>query len=525
MLAAAGYAELPAALSQSRAGWSTTRRRSGARPWPASGRRWPRPAMPPADDRGDRHHQPARDHHPLGARAPGGRSTTPSSGSAAAPRALCDRAEGRRGRARDPAEDRPGRRPVLLRHQDPLAARRGPGARARAERGRARLRHRRHVAALALTGRRGARHRPVERLAHALLRHPSRSRGTRGCAGSSACRWPLLPGCAPSAGRVRARPAAGRAAARASRWRASPATSRPRCSARRASSPAWPRTPTAPAASRCSTRARAPVASREGCSPPWRGRSAARPATRSRAACSSRARPCSGCATGSASSRGPTETQALAESVPDTGGVYLVPAFVGLGAPYWDPYARGTLVGITRGTTRAHLARAALEAIAYQSRDVLDAMARGRGRAARRRSGSTAAPPANDFLCQFQADMLGVEVLRPPVTETTGLGAGLPGRRGRRALEARTTLRARAGRSSARSPRRCAGARATRPRPAGARARRACARELGSTPSRTGGAPMMRTALRWPSLVAGRDGCVRARRPAARRRRPPSRAS
>ncbi|HSE06919.1 MAG TPA: glycerol kinase, partial [Methylomirabilota bacterium] len=70
------------------------------------------------------------------------------------------------------------------------------------------------------------------------------------------------------------------------------------------------------------------------------------------------------------------ETQALAASVPDSGGVYLVPAFVGLGAPYWDPYARGTLVGITRGTTRAHLARAALEAIAYQSRDVLDTMQR-----------------------------------------------------------------------------------------------------------------------------------------------------
>ncbi|HEY5726093.1 MAG TPA: glycerol kinase GlpK, partial [Methylomirabilota bacterium] len=73
------------------------------------------------------------------------------------------------------------------------------------------------------------------------------------------------------------------------------------------------------------------------------------------------------------------QTQALAESVPDTGGVYLVPAFVGLGAPYWDPYARGTLVGITRGTGRAHLARAALEAIAYQSRDILDTMKRESG--------------------------------------------------------------------------------------------------------------------------------------------------
>ena len=116
------------------------------------------------------------------------------------------------------------------------------------------------------------------------------------------------------------------------------------------------------------------------------------------------------------------ETQPLAESVPDTGGVYLVPAFVGLGAPYWDPYARGTLVGLTRGTTRAHLARAALEAIAYQSRDVLDTMKRESGVAltSLRVDGGAA---ANDFLCQFQADVLGVEVLRPSVTETTGLGA------------------------------------------------------------------------------------------------------
>jgi glycerol kinase len=116
------------------------------------------------------------------------------------------------------------------------------------------------------------------------------------------------------------------------------------------------------------------------------------------------------------------ETQALAQSVPDTGGVYLVPAFVGLGAPYWDAYARGTVVGITRGTTRAHLARAALEAIAYQSRDVLDTMRRESGVELRtlRVDGGAA---ANDFLCQFQADVLGVEVLRPRVTETTGLGA------------------------------------------------------------------------------------------------------
>jgi glycerol kinase len=116
------------------------------------------------------------------------------------------------------------------------------------------------------------------------------------------------------------------------------------------------------------------------------------------------------------------ESQALAESVPDTGGVYFVPAFVGLGAPYWDMYARGTIVGLTRGTTSAHLVRAALEAIAYQSRDVLEAMAADAGRPVRalRVDGGAV---ANDFLCQFQADIIGVPVERPRVIETTALGA------------------------------------------------------------------------------------------------------
>jgi glycerol kinase len=116
------------------------------------------------------------------------------------------------------------------------------------------------------------------------------------------------------------------------------------------------------------------------------------------------------------------DSEALATSVPDTGGVYFVPAFVGLGAPYWDMYARGTIVGLTRGTTRAHLVRAALEAIAYQSRDVLEAMARDAGvaiDALRVDGGAT----ANDFLCQFQADVMGVTVLRPAIIETTALGA------------------------------------------------------------------------------------------------------
>jgi glycerol kinase len=116
------------------------------------------------------------------------------------------------------------------------------------------------------------------------------------------------------------------------------------------------------------------------------------------------------------------ETEALARSVPDTGGVYFVPAFVGLGAPHWDMYARGTLVGLTRGTGRAHLARAALEAIAYQVAEVVRAMAADSGLTLSevRADGGAA---VNDFLMQFQADILGIEVARPQMLETTALGA------------------------------------------------------------------------------------------------------
>ncbi len=116
------------------------------------------------------------------------------------------------------------------------------------------------------------------------------------------------------------------------------------------------------------------------------------------------------------------ETGPLAASVPDTGGVYLVPAFAGLGAPYWDAYARGALVGLTRGSGRAQIVRATLEATAYQTRDVLDVMRRDSGIAVPRLrvdGGMT----ANDFLMQFQADILGIPVERPRVTETTALGA------------------------------------------------------------------------------------------------------
>jgi glycerol kinase len=116
------------------------------------------------------------------------------------------------------------------------------------------------------------------------------------------------------------------------------------------------------------------------------------------------------------------ESEPIAASVPDTGGVYLVPAFVGLGAPHWDQYARGALVGLTRGSGRAQIVRAALESIAYQVRDVVDAMAAEAGLPLDeiRADGGAA---VNDLLCQFQSDLLASPVVRPRVTEATALGS------------------------------------------------------------------------------------------------------
>jgi len=116
------------------------------------------------------------------------------------------------------------------------------------------------------------------------------------------------------------------------------------------------------------------------------------------------------------------DTEYFASKVEDTNGVYLVPAFVGLGAPYWDPTARGALVGLTRGSNRNHIIRAALEAIAYQSRDLLDAMAKDSGVMLKQLKVDGGAV-SNDFLMQFQADITNVEVQRPVITETTAMGA------------------------------------------------------------------------------------------------------
>ncbi len=118
------------------------------------------------------------------------------------------------------------------------------------------------------------------------------------------------------------------------------------------------------------------------------------------------------------------ESEALAKSISDAGGVYVVPAFVGLGAPYWDPEARGVIVGLTRGSGRAHIVRATLEAIAYQVKDVVDLMQKETGQAliSLKVDGGAC---SNDFLMQFQADILNIKIIRPQVTETTAKGAAL----------------------------------------------------------------------------------------------------
>lgn len=116
------------------------------------------------------------------------------------------------------------------------------------------------------------------------------------------------------------------------------------------------------------------------------------------------------------------EVEELASRVPDTNGVYFVPAMTGLGAPWWDQYARGTIVGISRGTTTAHIARAALEGIAFQTMDITDAMSRDAGIPLKELKVDGGAS-RNNLLMQFQADILGTRVIRPQTVETTAMGA------------------------------------------------------------------------------------------------------
>jgi glycerol kinase len=117
-----------------------------------------------------------------------------------------------------------------------------------------------------------------------------------------------------------------------------------------------------------------------------------------------------------------SEVEELAASVPDNGGVYFVPALTGLGAPHWDQYAKGSIYGISRGTTAAHIARAALEGIAFQTMDIVNAMQRDADITLKELKVDGGAS-RNNLLMQFQADILGTSVIRPTVTETTALGA------------------------------------------------------------------------------------------------------
>jgi glycerol kinase len=249
-----------------------------------------------------------------------------------------------------------------------------------------------------------------------LLTTSTRCSGTTSCSRSSACPRPAaeVKSSSRSTGR-RTRPARG-----ASR---SPATRRQQAATfgQACFTPARPRTRTARAASCSSTRAASPWPRRTACSRRWAGR------------CGK----VTYCLEGSVFIAGAVvqwlrdglkviatspDVEALARAVPDSDGVYLVPAFVGLGAPYWDPYARGTIIGLTRNTTVSHVARAALDSMAFQTRDVLEAMQRDAGLTLDHLKVDGGAA-ANNLLLQFQADVLGVAVRRPVVSETTALGA------------------------------------------------------------------------------------------------------
>ncbi|HNJ79242.1 MAG TPA: FGGY-family carbohydrate kinase, partial [Marmoricola sp.] len=131
-----------------------------------------------------------------------------------------------------------------------------------------------------------------------------------------------------------------------------------------------------------------------------------------------------------------SETEAIARTVDSTEGLYFVPALTGLGAPHWDPHARGTIIGITRGTTRAHLVRATLDAISYEVRDVIDTMP------ALTSLAVDGGASANDILCQQQADVLGVRVQRPRIVDTTALGAAFMAGLGTGVWESKEALRA-----------------------------------------------------------------------------------
>ena len=201
-------------------------------------------------------------------------------------------------------------------------------------------------------------------------------------------------------------------------------------------------------------------------------------------------------------------SEALAASLDGNDGVYFVPALTGLGSPHWDPYARGTIVGLTRGSGRAHLARAALEAIAYQTVDAVRAQSRPRPGEPLGGLKADGGATANAWLMQFQADVLGVPVVVPEVAETTALGAALPGRGRRRRLDRRRRWRSCGARRRATSR----GWARTSARPCCTAGRgRSSARAAGWRPSRVSGGGDDGAATRRPSSGRSRSRSTRTR--------------
>ena len=294
------------------------------------------------------------------------------------------------------------------------------GAQARAEARRALLRDDRHLADLPPDEGPRARDRGLERVAHAALQHPHAASGTSGCSARCAFRARCCPRCATRSGSSARRIPSGSARDPDRRRRGRSAGGALRAGLPRARAgeehlrhgllPADEHRDAARRARRRVSSRRSPGARRGGSS------------TRSRESSSSPARRCSGCATGSDSSptRG-TRRRSRRASRTAAGCTSCRPSSDSA-RPYWDEQARGTIVGLTRGTTRAHITRATLESIGYQTRDVVEAMARDSGisPAVLRVDGGAC---ENDFLMQFQADVLGIPVERPAVLEATAIGA------------------------------------------------------------------------------------------------------
>ncbi|MCK7507760.1 MAG: FGGY-family carbohydrate kinase [Desulfobacterales bacterium] len=380
--------------------------------------------------RGHRHHQPARDHRGLGPRAPASRTATPSSGRTPAPTRSATTLGQEGGQDRFRAKTGLPAGHLFLRPQDHAGSWTTCPARAQAaEQGEAALRQHRHLGHLEpdrRAQRRRARHRRHQRQPHHADEPATPWTGM-----TRSCEHPGHPAADAAAHRAVHRrrrlghTADGRLAPRC-RSAATWATSRRPWSARPASPPAKPRTPTAPAASCCSTPATEPVPASHGLLTTVGYKIGGQPAGLLPGRLHRHHR-----RPGAVAARQPgpdpdvseTSRTLASERATTTAASTSCPAFSGLFAPYWRSDARGVIVGLTRYINQGHIARAALEATAYQTREVLDAMDKDSGVTLTSPARWTAAWCPTNLLMQFQADILGVPVVRPKITETTALGA------------------------------------------------------------------------------------------------------